>query len=153
MKNGIVYTLLYLFFMFLTYVWRLSVFSAAQNGNVNIEDMTDFVNEALLINYIFLFAIAYYRGKAIDKKNIVIFPLIAGLFDIVLAFIPLVPTVMNIAAIIIGAQSKNNSKNEADTAEKDGNIDKLVKLVKLKESGAITEEEFAKEKEQLMKNI
>ena len=67
-----------------------------------INNMVGTVTLILLINYIILILVAYCRGKAIDKKYIVIFPVIAGLFDVVLAFIPLVPTIMNITALITG---------------------------------------------------
>lgn len=123
MKNGINYALSYLFFTFLTYMWRLSVFSVAMNKNVdsNIEGMASAAIWVLLINYVILVLIAYYRGKAIDKKYIIIFPIIAGLFDVILVFIPLVPTIMNITALITGVSEnkvvyvvKQEEKNKTD---------------------------------------
>lgn len=102
MKNGVVYTLAYMFFMILTYLWRISAFSAMKESADNFDNLVFAANIALFINYIILIAIAYSRGKKVDKKYIVIFPIIAGLFDVILAFIPLVPTVMNIIAIVSG---------------------------------------------------
>lgn len=104
MKNGVIYSLTYLFFTFLTYLWRFSIFSTTMSKDNPdlINNMVGTVTLILLINYIILILVAYCRGKAIDKKYIVIFPVIAGLFDVVLAFIPLVPTIMNITALITG---------------------------------------------------
>ena len=104
MKNGVIYSLTYLFFTFLTYLWRFSIFSTTMSKDNPdlINNMVGTVTLIFLINSIILILVAYCRGKAIDKKYIVIFPVIAGLFDVVLAFIPLVPTIMNITALITG---------------------------------------------------
>ena len=146
------YILAYLFFMIPTYCWRLAFISHATNkgGIENIDTTPMYI--ILFINYLILIYIAYRRSKTIDKPVLTVFPIIACVFDIVIAFIPFVPTVMNISAIILGAQNKDNPKNVSNTAE-DSSIDKLEKLAKLKENGAITEEEFTKEKQKLMKNI
>lgn len=147
------YIIVYLFFMVPTYCWRLAFISQAtdKGGIENIDTTPMYI--AMIVNYLILIYIAYRRSKTIDKPVLTAFPIIASVFDIVIAFIPFIPTVMNVAAIIVGAQNKSNSKNESKIVAEDNSIDKLEKLAKLKESGAITEEEFAKEKEKLMKNI
>ena len=52
-----------------------------------------------------LVLITWFRGVLIDKKWLVIFPILAAFFDLMpgLNWIPLVPTVMHLCAIIIGA--------------------------------------------------
>jgi hypothetical protein len=63
----------------------------------------------------FLFAlvlITYVRGQKIDKKWIVIFPVLATFFDLTpgLNLIPLIPTIMHILAVIFGvAGVRSNS--------------------------------------------
>lgn len=51
-----------------------------------------------------LCALTYMRGKAINKLWLLVFPFLAGVFDMVplLTWIPLVPTVMHLLAIILG---------------------------------------------------
>lgn len=60
------------------------------------------INVMLFLNYVILAIITYFRGKKIDKKYLIAFPLIGGFFDMVLVFIPLVPTIMNILALVLG---------------------------------------------------
>jgi len=56
-----------------------------------------------------LCVLARYRGMHISKTWIVTFPVIAAVFDIVpgLSLIPLVPTVMHVCALIIGASGED----------------------------------------------
>lgn len=51
-----------------------------------------------------LCVLAYTRGSVVDKKWLLIFPFLAMVFDLtpVLAWIPLVPTVMHLLTIILG---------------------------------------------------
>ena len=109
MKNTVVFMLTYLFVMLLTYVWRFGGFSAGMSGEVDAGNAANVVTWCLLVNYVILSLIVYARGKAIDKKYIVTFPVVAGFFDVILAFIPLVPTVMNIITIVT-AVSDNKEK-------------------------------------------
>lgn len=61
-------------------------------------------------NYVFLLIIAYYRGKKLKEVS-GSFPCYWWLFDIILAFIPLIPTVMNILALVMGlSDNKQNVK-------------------------------------------
>lgn len=64
----------------------------------------------MIVTYLLMILVAYFRGKAIEKKYITIFPVIAGLFDIVLVFIPFVPTIMNILTLILGCINDNKPK-------------------------------------------
>lgn len=51
-----------------------------------------------------LIALAYLRGREIGKAWLVVFPVLAAVFDMapLLNVIPLVPTVMHLLAIILG---------------------------------------------------
>ena len=53
---------------------------------------------------ILLVGVAWMRGKPIGKTWLVIFPILALVFDLTpgLNFIPMVPTVMHLMAIILG---------------------------------------------------
>ncbi len=57
-----------------------------------------------LLSLLVLLALAWFRGGNIDKKWLLIFPVIALVFDFVpgLSSIPLVPTVMHILTLILG---------------------------------------------------
>ena len=65
---------------------------------------------ALIAGLIF---ITYKRGKAIGKPWLVVFPSIAFVFDVVLSFIPFVPTLMHLLAIILGCIDNKNSQETA----------------------------------------
>jgi hypothetical protein len=60
-----------------------------------------------------LIGLAWFRGENIDKKWLVIFPCLALIFDLtpILSNIPLVPTVMNLLATILGVAATGISKN------------------------------------------
>lgn len=71
---------------------------------------------AHLICLIVLVLITIIRGKAVRKNWLVIFPIIAAVFDLmpILSWIPLIPTVMHLFAIILGvvSESPTNAGNE-----------------------------------------
>ena len=52
-----------------------------------------------------LCVLTYLRGKIVDKMWLLVFPFLALVFDLmpVLTWIPLVPTVMHLLAIVLGA--------------------------------------------------
>ncbi|AUX69475.1 hypothetical protein CHX26_08215 [Porphyrobacter sp. HT-58-2] len=56
-----------------------------------------------------LVLISWLRGAVVDKGWLVIFPILAAVFDMVpgLNWIPLIPTGMHLAAIIVGVSSKS----------------------------------------------
>jgi hypothetical protein len=99
------FVILYLIVMLFTYVWRMAVVGGAMDGGTTVEDvknMASVVNWILFFNYVVLALIANSRGKKIEKKYLVAFPIIGGFFDVLLGFIPLVPTIMNILALVFG---------------------------------------------------
>lgn len=54
---------------------------------------------------VMLMVVASVRGKLINKRFLLVFPLVAAAFDMVpgLNWVPMVPTVMHLVAIILGA--------------------------------------------------
>ncbi len=70
-----------------------------------------FIPGAYIILYALMIVACYFRGRAINKIWLILFPVLAALFDIVplLNFIPLVPTLMNIAAIVTGLRNRSNN--------------------------------------------
>ncbi len=99
------FVILYLIVMLFTYLWRMAVIGGVMDSGTTAEDvknMASVVNWLLFFNYVILALIANSRGKKIDKRYLVAFPLIGGFFDLILGFIPLVPTIMNILALVMG---------------------------------------------------
>lgn len=97
---------IYLIAMVFTYLWRIFYFSAAFEDGADIDSLANTVLILMLISYAVMSYVAYQRGKAIDKGHLVAFPIVGAVFDIILAFVPFVPTVMNIITIVIGMPDK-----------------------------------------------
>ncbi|MGH8489806.1 MAG: TonB family protein [Gammaproteobacteria bacterium] len=66
-----------------------------------------------------LVAVAWIRGIYVAKQWIMIFPVLAAVFDVIpmLSYIPLVPTIMHLSTIIIGVASAPKIPITAPTAE------------------------------------
>jgi hypothetical protein len=105
---------IYLIFMLPTYVWRW-IFAAgaigaamddSKSSNAAISAMGTTTYVLLAISYAVMMYAAYRRGIASNRKFLVAFPAVGGVFDIVLGFIPFVPTIFNILAIVFGSMSK-----------------------------------------------
>jgi hypothetical protein len=105
---------IYLFFMLPTYIWRwifaAGAIGAAMNDNggseTAINSMANATYVLLAISYIVMIFVAYRRGSTNNRKFLVAFPVVGGVFDIVLGFIPFVPTIFNILAIVFGSMSR-----------------------------------------------
>ncbi len=108
--KALIYVLIYLVFMVPTYLIRylgaLAIFADTDRGDF----IADSINTMLLICLIALIVIALIRGLAIGKSWLVVFPVIALVFDFVLVFVPLVPTVMHILALVLGSITDNSRK-------------------------------------------
>ena len=104
--NGFVFALLYLICMLPTY---LLPFLGSNSSVVNALGVAaeQGLSPQFWLHLAFLaalIAIAWLRGVYIEKKWLVIFPVIAAMFDMVPGFsaIPLVPTIMHLLALILG---------------------------------------------------
>ncbi len=105
---------IYLIFMLPTYVWRW-IFAAgaigaamddSKSSDAAISAMGTTTYVLLAISYAVMMYAAYRRGSANNRKFLIAFPAVGGVFDIVLGFIPFVPTIFNILAIVFGSMSK-----------------------------------------------
>lgn len=58
--------------------------------------------------------LTWLRGSHVNKSWLVIFPVVAGVFDLTpgLSLIPLVPTVMHICALVMGARGRGTSDTQ-----------------------------------------
>ena len=108
--NAVVFVPLYLVFMIPTYYLPYKGSNSAVIGAIAATAEAG-INPYFWLHLAALLAlvvIAWFRGVLIDKKWLLIFPLLATVFDLtpLLSSIPLVPTVMHLLAIILGVASK-----------------------------------------------
>ncbi len=116
--NPVIFVVLYIIFMIPTYLLpylgsNSSVLNASGvSAGMGMNPMFWLHLLALVI----LIVLAWFRGKNVAKAWLIIFPVLALVFDLTpgLSSIPLVPTVMHLLAIILGVvgvvESQHNSK-------------------------------------------
>ena len=108
--NGALFVLTYIVFMIPTYVLPYfgSNSSAVNALGLATESGISPATWLHLASMFVLVAATWFRGSLVDKKWLVVFPVLAVAFDFVpaLNLIPLIPTVMHVLAIIIGASAK-----------------------------------------------
>lgn len=102
--NAIVFVILYVLFMLPTYYLPYLGSNSALVASLDLNE----VNQAFLLHLgalIILVALAWYRGNVTNRQWLIVFPFLAGVFDMVpgLSFIPLIPTVMHLFAVVVGA--------------------------------------------------
>jgi len=139
------FLIIYLILMIPTYVVRFSAMGAGLDDIAKGGSGQGFGGGATFILFILLLGlcfVAFLRGKTVGKKHLVAFPIVALVFDLVLVFIPFVPTVMHIITLVIGVPDKK----VAETSQ----ADELSKLADLKEQCVINEEEFLLKKKQIL---
>jgi hypothetical protein len=104
--NAVLFVILYLLFMLPTYFLPYLGSNSAVIGTLGaVADAG--VNPAFwphLGSLIILIVVTWFRGALIDKKWLIIFPILATVFDLVpgLSSIPIIPTVMHLLVIILG---------------------------------------------------
>lgn len=108
--NAVVFVALYLVFMIPTYYLPYKGSNSAVIGAIRATAEVG-INPYFWLHLaalLALVAIAWFRGVPINKKWLLIFPLLATVFDLapLLSSIPLVPTVMHLLAIILGVALK-----------------------------------------------
>ena len=112
------FLVVYLLFMAPTYIWRWIFAAGAMGAALDrsgasmdaVDSMAIATYVLLAISYAVMIFVAYRRGIANERKYLVAFPAVGAFFDIVLGFIPFVPTVFNILAIVFGAMGKPSAK-------------------------------------------
>lgn len=98
---------IYLAAMVPTYIYRWIFVAGAIAGN-NANAMGSTATILLAISYAAMIYVSYKRGLTNDRKFLVAFPVAGAVFDIFLGFIPFIPTLFNILAIIFGVMKGNN---------------------------------------------
>lgn len=118
--NNVKFLIFYLILMVPTYFWRFVLIGSAMEGGDDFEALNNTVMVLLLISYIGMAVVAYFRGKKSDKKYLFAFPVVGGVFDLILVFIPFVPTVMNIITIVMGmSDAKGSSSKDVSLEERE----------------------------------
>ncbi len=106
MRNTATFVIAYILLMIPTYI--LPYFGSNSFAvNALLAASTHWINPLFIVHLLFLLSlvgITWLRGSALDKKWVVIFPVLALIFDLTpgLSLIILVPTVMHLLAIILG---------------------------------------------------
>lgn len=106
--NGVFFVITYVILMIPTYI--LPYFgsnSAIVNAAAAAAEQTSLQFILHLLFLIGLVVITWFRGKYVGQQWLVVIPFIALVFDLMpgLSVIPLVPTVMHILVIILGARA------------------------------------------------
>ena len=109
--SNIIFLIIYLIFMILTYFWRFGFLAIAFEDGANIEGIGIAIEVLMFLSYAGMACVAYSRGKAIGKSYLVAFPIVGAVFDLILIFIPFVPTIMNIITIVLGMPDSKPTEN------------------------------------------
>lgn len=110
--SNIKFLILYIILMVPTYFWRFGLIGSAMDGGDDFENLNNTVMVLLLISYVGLAVASYFRGKESGRRYLFAFPVVGGVFDLILVFIPLVPTVMNIITIVLGVSDVKETDND-----------------------------------------
>lgn len=121
MKSAPLYVVLYLILMIPSYFMpllgsnSLGMMSLSAGFGVLLSNPMFLIHAGSILA---LIALAYFRGAATARGWLVMFPIIALVFDFVpvLSSIPFVVTVMHLCAVIIGAISATTAPKEASHA-------------------------------------
>lgn len=114
--NPVVFVICYLLFMVPTYVLPyLGSNSTLVNAAAMGKNPLFWLH---LISLIILVLLAWIRGGEANKKWLIIFPILALVFDLVpaLSSVPFVPTVMHLLAIILGVVGNPTAQTADRTA-------------------------------------
>lgn len=104
--NAVVFVILYVLFMLPTYYLPYLGSNSAVVGALGVATDAG-INPAFWPHAGALFVlviVTWFRGTLVDKKWLIIFPVLAAVFDLApgLSSIPLVPTIMHLLAVILG---------------------------------------------------
>lgn len=101
------FLVIYLLIMTSTYMWRWVYFA------VSIKDLSanaGLLHSIMFTSYLGMTYVSYLRGEVVGKKYLPAFPIVGGLFDLIIVYVPFVPTIMNIITIVL-ALTDNERKN------------------------------------------
>ena len=101
----IVFLLLFLVPASFTYLSGFLFFGAVVDESIT-EDAIHIRLTYLAICYAIMTIGCYLRGRATDKTWLMVFPILGGFFDMFIGFVPFVPSVLNVVALVVGIQSQ-----------------------------------------------
>ena len=108
--NAAIFVLIYIVFMIPTY---LLPYLGSNSSIVNTAGVAtgSGINPAAwahVASMLILVVITWFRGSLVDKKWLIVFPILAMAFDFLpgLSFIPFIPTVLHIVAIVMGVSAR-----------------------------------------------
>ncbi|MBC6907085.1 hypothetical protein DWB84_16700 [Saccharophagus sp. K07] len=117
--SNVKFLILYIILMVPTYFWRFGLIGSAMDGGDDFENLNNTAMVLLLISYVGMAVVSYFRGKGSGKKYLFAFPVVGGVFDLILVFIPFVPTVMNIITIVMGMSDDKESAGDTSINKTD----------------------------------
>ena len=105
--NAVTFVIVYLLFMVPTYVLPYFGSNSALLNVASVAGKEFVPNPGLIIHFLCLLVLmvfTYFRGVLINKKWLLIFPILATFFDLMPGFnlVPMIPTVFHLLAIILG---------------------------------------------------
>jgi uncharacterized membrane protein YhaH (DUF805 family) len=103
--------IIFILAMIPTYIYRWIFFAGnvaaftnpAMRGRANqgfLDSMELMFYFLMLVSYITMIYVSYKRGEDIGKSFLIAFPIVAAVFDLILDFVPFVPTIFNILTIV-----------------------------------------------------
>ena len=112
LANPIFFVVSYLIFMLATYILPYGGSnSALVQGIASATKVPDVAHFKILFwlhlgSIMALCCLSWIRGSCVNKSWITIFPILAGFFDLIpgLSLIPLIPTVLHMCALVMGAR-------------------------------------------------
>ena len=107
--SGGLFLALYVIAAAATYVVDLTLAGGALRANINVTDPSDVVMPTVFglsrftvvgICYAVMLVACLMRGVAIRRRWLVSIPLVGAFFDLVVVFLPLIPTIIHVAALV-----------------------------------------------------
>ncbi len=96
------FLVIYLLFMVPTYLWWFAFIGSTFENGVDVLGAGIYASALTFISYAVMAYVTYCRGKTIGKGYLVAFPIVGAVFDLILVFVPFVPTILNIITIVQG---------------------------------------------------
>jgi O-antigen ligase len=134
LANPVIFSVSYVLLMLTTYYWPLLGSNTYITRSIEASSGATTYLFATWIHLAVLLAlvvITWFRGTFINRKWLIVFPILALIFDMgpVINNIPLIPTIMHLLAIILGVALKSeatlvpqSSSGAAETKSGDNSV-------------------------------
>jgi hypothetical protein len=111
------FSIIFILAMLPTYLLRGAYFySSFALIDINIINANgDAMNLLMAVCYVIMISVTYSRAKSLSKGYITVLPILSAIFDMILLFIPLVPTILNVITILLLRPVDNEVNQEVDT--------------------------------------